>query len=82
MIHMGKGLELSFNLSMYSFEDPASLADHSSTLSVSRLSSPGSKAHVQSKKSGSGTVTPQYRIETFESHCLADMPERQKYLIL
>ena len=80
--HMGEGLELSFNSSMYSFEDPASLTDHSSSLSVSRSSTPASKSHVQSKKAGSGAVTPQYRIGTVESHRLADMLDRQNNLIL
>ena len=64
--HTG-GLELSFTSSMYSFEDPALLTDHSSSLSVSRSSTPASKSHVQSKKAGSGAVTPQYRIGTVES---------------
>ena len=38
-------LELSFNLSMYSFDDPASLTDHSSSQSVSRSSTPAIISH-------------------------------------
>ena len=45
--HMG-GLEFSFNSSMYLFEDPALLTDHSSSLSVSRLLTPTLK-YVQRK---------------------------------
>ena len=80
-------LEISFNSSMYSFYDPASLTDHSSSLSVSRSSTPSSTSRVRAKKSGSVVVTPQSRLgngqsEGGGSHRLADMLDRQNNLIL
>lgn len=68
----GEGLELSFNSSMYSFEDQASLTDHSSSQSVSR-STPATKSRVASRKGGPTAVG---------SHRLADMLDRQNNLIL
>ena len=62
---MGEGLELSFNSSMYSFEDPASLIDHSISLFINFCL----KVSCSIKEIW---VTPQYRIGTVESHHLAD----------
>ena len=81
-------LELSYNSSMYSFEDPVSLTDQSSSQSISR-STPATKSRIGAKKGGSGsaTVTPQSRLangqsEAVGSYCLADMLDRQNNLIL
>ena len=75
-------LELSYNSSMYSFKDPASLTDQSSSQSISR-SIPATKSHIGTKKGGSGsvTVTPQSMLgnnqsEAVGSYRLADMLDR------
>ena len=83
----GEELELSFNSSMYSFDDPASLTDRSSSQSVSRSSTPATRSHFRTKKGGPMVVTPQSRLgnshsEGGGSHCLADMLDRQNNLIL
>ena len=84
-------LELSYNSSMYSFEDPASPTDQSSSQSISRSSTPATKSRIGAKKGGSGsaTVTPQSRLgngqsEAVGSYRLADMLvlDRQNNLIL
>lgn len=77
----GEELELSFNSSMYSFDD------HSSSQSVSRSSTPATRSHAGAKKSGPVVVTPQSRLghsqsEGGGSHRLADMLDRQNNLIL
>lgn len=86
---VGEGLELSYNSSMYSFEDPALLTDQSSSQSISRSSTPTTKSRIGAKKgsSGSATVTPQSRLgnsqsEAVGSYRLADMLDRQNNLIL
>ena len=86
---LGGQLELSYNSSMYSFEDPASLTDQSSSQSISRSSTPATKSRLGAKKGGSGsaTVTPQSRLgngqsEGVGSYRLADMLDRQNNLIL
>ena len=75
---VGEGLELPFNssMSMYSFEDPASLT---SSQSVSRSSTP---AHA---RANNGAATPQSRLGSStlpEADRLADILDRQNNLIL
>ena len=84
-----EGLELSYNSSMYSFEDPASLTYQSISQSISRSSTPATKSRIGATKGGSGftTVTPQSRLgnsqsEAVGSYRLADMLDRQNNLIL
>lgn len=83
---LGEGLELSFNLSMYSFEDPASLTDHSNSQSVSGSSTPATRSNVGSKKGGSATITPQSRVRNKQSEAVgscrhARSPEQSHFRI-